>query len=672
MFCHFNSHECFGWFSCTTRPIKTPRTSVNAGPGPIFKPPGGVPGGDGSEFVCNYSAMKGFKECSTSEDRGCWLTDGLTTWDIYTDYEATTDETLPSPVNIMPTGTTRYYEMTATNAPINADGLSFPEGKQFQLASGDKSAPQYPGPWIQACWGDTINVTVHNNLQGNGTSVHWHGIRQWRTMHKDGVNGITQCPIAPRDSFTYTFKASQYGSSWYHSHYSIQYADGLVGPITIHGPHSSPYDVAPDIPILLTDWAHNSAFNALVGEMLDPGILLNGQGNITAFDSSVTPDDPSKAHPYVLKLNSGHNKRYLLRVINTSFKTTFVFSVDAHNMTVVETDFVPIYPYNATNITVGIGQRYDVILYAADDSDDSVAESYWIRTYIPSGCGIHSSETNYSRTGILWYTDSDSDEKTVADDVPTPTSTPWPNLDAEPCADEPYASITPVVPYFVQLPPSNNFSHGETQQIQDAQTNITNFTVGDLALNPITNAPDWIPLRIDFGAPSFLNLNESRPWAFNEVVIPEEFNSTVWVQLTITNFNGFGPHPIHLHGHDFAILNVTEGPLQPGEGIVINVSNPPRRDVVMVPLDGLVVIAFKADNPGSWLMHCHIAEHAAAGLGLQILERRKDALAIWPNATDSPAVKEAGRVCDNWRKWQDNCQNWAVPCTEIFQDDSGV
>ena len=47
----------------------------------------------------------------------------------------------------------------------------------------------------------------------------------------DGVNGVTQCPIAPGDYFNYTWRAMQYGSSWYHSHYSVQYADGANGPL---------------------------------------------------------------------------------------------------------------------------------------------------------------------------------------------------------------------------------------------------------------------------------------------------------------------------------------------------------------------------------------------------------------------------------------------------------
>ena len=65
-------------------------------------------------------------------------------------------------------------------------------------------------------------------------------------MHMDGVNGITQCPIAPESTFNYTWRAMQYGSSWYHSHYSVQYADGAVGPlISLLGfPHPSQFPLA--------------------------------------------------------------------------------------------------------------------------------------------------------------------------------------------------------------------------------------------------------------------------------------------------------------------------------------------------------------------------------------------------------------------------------------------
>ena len=44
-----------------------------------------------------------------------------------------------------------------------------------------------------------------------------------------------------------------------------------------------------------------------------------------------------------------------------------------------------------------------------------------------------------------------------------------------------------------------------------------------------------------------------------------------------------------------------------------NFNNPPRRDVILLPAHGFIAIALKPDNPGAWLVHCHIAWHASAG-----------------------------------------------------------
>lgn len=68
----------------------------------------------------------------------------------------------------------------------------------------------------------TSVVHLHNGLTDNGTSIHWHGIRQFENSQYDGVASITQCPLAPGDSSTYTWKATQYGTTWYHSHFSMQ------------------------------------------------------------------------------------------------------------------------------------------------------------------------------------------------------------------------------------------------------------------------------------------------------------------------------------------------------------------------------------------------------------------------------------------------------------------
>ena len=143
---------------------------------------------------------------------------------------------------------------------------------------------------------------MKNHLYYNGTTIHWHGIRQNGTLEMDGVNGVTQCPIAPKDHFTYKFKATQYGTSWYHSHYSLQYGDGLIGPLTIHGPSSANFDEAKD-PILMTDWNHRSGFQDFQTELKaspqtgppkQTSILLNGKGTLWSSAVMLNPTDDNR------------------------------------------------------------------------------------------------------------------------------------------------------------------------------------------------------------------------------------------------------------------------------------------------------------------------------------------------------------------------------------------
>ena len=84
-----------------------------------------------------------------------------------------------------------------------------------------------------------IFIHVTSNMHSNGTIVHWHGVRQLDSVQYDG---ITQCPIRPRETLTYKYKATQYGTSWYDIHISLQYAEGLFGPIIFNCPATVDYD----------------------------------------------------------------------------------------------------------------------------------------------------------------------------------------------------------------------------------------------------------------------------------------------------------------------------------------------------------------------------------------------------------------------------------------------
>jgi FtsP/CotA-like multicopper oxidase with cupredoxin domain len=70
-----------------------------------------------------------------------------------------------------------------------------------------------------------------------------------------------------------------------------------------------------------------------------------------------------------------------------------------------------------------------------------------------------------------------------------------------------------------------------------------------------------------------------------------------------------GVHPMHLHGHTFTVLTKNGQPLT---------GSPIRLDTLAVGPGDAYEIAFEADNPGLWMFHCHIANHAARGMATMV------------------------------------------------------
>ena len=81
----------------------------------------------------------------------------------------------------------------------------------------------------RAEWGDQIIVHVTNSMQYNGTTIHFHGVRQLHTPGFDGVPGLTECPLAPGQTRTYgPFLATQFDCrTQVLFSDSLQFVDGL-------------------------------------------------------------------------------------------------------------------------------------------------------------------------------------------------------------------------------------------------------------------------------------------------------------------------------------------------------------------------------------------------------------------------------------------------------------
>ena len=90
---------------------------------------------------------------------------------------------------------------------------------------------KFPYEPLEVNEGALVHVKVTNNLLGGVSPVvHFHGFKfDHGHFWYDGVAGITQCPISNRQSFTYSFIASEVGTRWFHGHGTGVKLDGLYG-----------------------------------------------------------------------------------------------------------------------------------------------------------------------------------------------------------------------------------------------------------------------------------------------------------------------------------------------------------------------------------------------------------------------------------------------------------
>lgn len=485
------------------------------------------------------------------------------------------------------TNVTRQYNLTIRRGFIAPDGVN----KSVILIN-----DQFPGPTIEANWGDTIQVNVTNEITGpeEGTAMHWHGILQRETPWFDGTPAVQQCPIAPCKSLTYSFQANPYGTTWYHSHYSSQYAGGILGPLIIHGPTHVSYDV--DVgPVLLEDWYHDDYFSILEGVLgvnatipFADNNLINGKMN---YDCSLAaPGVNCTSNAGISKFNFTSGKAHRLRLINGAAEAIMRFSIDSHNMTIMANDFVPIEPYTTDVVTLGVGQRTDVIVQANLPAGSSV----FMRSLI-SSCTLTDNSTQREALAAIFYDGADTTE--------TPPSNPT-TFDDSHCGNDPLNKTIPQFKYPATSTPAF------IQQIDVVNKN--NETGHSLwYMNNSTfrgNYDHPILLLAKLGNTSY---PDDPQWN----VYNTGSNSSI--RIIVNNTSPFS-HPIHLHGHNFNVLAEDVGVWN---GTIDHIENTQRRDTQLVQANGYIVVQYDTDNPGVWPFHCHIAWHLSAGMSVSIIEQ---------------------------------------------------
>ncbi|KAJ3144781.1 hypothetical protein HK101_002594 [Irineochytrium annulatum] len=566
------------------------------------------------------------------------------------------------------------YTWTVSEISVQPDGVP-------RTALGVNGALGFHSPIIVNT-SDIVVVTVINNLT-EPTSIHWHGMFQNGTNEMDGASFVTQCPIPPGANFTYQFDTTgQVGTYFWHSHYKVQYINGLRGPLVILDPaHAIEAVIADDLIVQVEDWYHDDAYALLASyqtaeadgaePIFDTG-LINTKGQYPCSNLTKCVE----VAPEVFNVKTGGV--YRLRISNVASFAGFNFSIDSHNLTVIEVDGVDVLPYTVDVVKLNVAQRLSVLVTA-----NQAVSNYWMRVNMfhmsPWTVGDDPAGFNPDVVAILRYASAPATK-------PQSSMKPFPSLldDMElqpiPAMRAPTLGKTDANLYL-----SFNFETRPGDTYQKAYPVVQSMSPSNALQQPIVNgsyAAPKEPTLVSLASGNFSAA--SLPASSN--VVPVSHGQTV--QITILNDDA-GEHPFHLHGHVFSVL--ATGTLASTDDLPTNLAlaaiqrpNPLRRDVVTVPpcptdddgeclpstsgafgsQFGYVVIRFVADNPGVWLLHCHIEWHVMAGLTLTIVE-------AGPEVAGGVMPSIAADNCKAYDRWAKAVDGLAPSTTGTKQSAAG-
>ncbi|XP_058099502.1 laccase-7-like [Magnolia sinica] len=480
---------------------------------------------------------------------------------------------------------------------------------------------QLPGPTISVREGDTLVVHVINESPYNLT-IHWHGILQMLTGWADGPVYVTQCPILPGNSYTYRFNIiKQQGTLWWHAHVSWLRAT-VYGALIIHPREHRPYPfIKPhkQFPIILGEW-----WNANVVDLEDESRLPGAAVHVSdAYTINGRPGDLYPcANNNTYKIQVAHGKTYLLRIINAALNNELFFKIAGHNLTVVGIDALYTDPYTTDVVVLAPGQTTGVLLVA-----NATPGSYYMaaRPYATAPIPFDSTTT----TAILQYKGSTS--------VAAPLMPVLPEFNDTPTAHKFYSNITALSGWGSELPlhvDEHMFitvGLGLEQCGQNATCTRPSASMNNASFQlPTTlsmlqahfngvqgiftdDFPDTPPLVFDY---TNANASQLVSTTLKSTRVKRlAYNSTVEIVFQNTAILSVENHPIHLHGFNFFVLAQGFGNYDnTTHRSMFNLVNPQKRNTIAVPVGGWAVIRFRANNPGVWLMHCHLDVHLSWGL----------------------------------------------------------
>jgi FtsP/CotA-like multicopper oxidase with cupredoxin domain len=443
-----------------------------------------------------------------------------------------------------------------------------------------------PGEAVRVTAGDVLHLTLANRLPA-ATTLHSHGVRLRCDM--DGVPGLTQPPIMPGTDFTYRFAVSHPGTYLLHSHSGMQPDRGLYVPLVVEDPRERlSYDK--EWVVVLDDWldgvdgstpdgvlaqlrgGEEAPMGMGMGMGMGPEAAATGAGRRAPArtHASVSADGPSRilrhSRSGMLHSEGGH----------VDYPHYLVNGRLPHAPSVLRArpgDRIRLRIINAgadTAFRVALGGHemtvthtdgYPVEHRTTDALLIGMAERYDVLVTARDGVFplVALAEGKKARALAVLRTDRRGA-------LPPPSAHPE-ELDR-------------------RIVPARRLVPAESVALRDEE-------------------PDReIRIKLTGGMKKFDWGFDHRPYSVEQRYPVRQGER---VRLSLINATHMW-HPVHLHGHTFALTGIDAAGALKDTAIVL-----PHRKLV---------IDFYADNPGLWMLHCHNQYHSESGM-MTVLGYRK-------------------------------------------------
>lgn len=491
---------------------------------------------------------------------------------------------------------------------------------------------QIPMPTLTFTEGDIAEIHVHNQLK-EGTSMHWHGL--YLPNKEDGVPYLTQMPIEPNTTHVYRFPIIQNGTHWYHSHSGLQEQIGMYGSMILKKREDDPsfrkgIDDLPTVPLILSEWTDYNPDNVhrMLHTASDWFAIKKGTTQSYAeaireghFKTKITNEwkrmlamDVSDIY-YDKFLINGTSENQLsqfkagdkvrLQISNGGASSYFWLTYAGGKITVVANDGNDVEPVEVDRLIIGVSETYDVIVtipaentsyeFLATPEDRTKSASIYI------GSGIKQLISPLPKLkyfeGMKMMNDM-MDMQGNMKDMGMDMSLQQMDMNTVMYPEITGEKNTMKMDKMQEMDMENmdHSTHGS------GNTDIVTLNYAMLISPVKTSLPPDAPVReLRFE----LTGNMSRfVWSLDNKVLSETDKILIKkgenVRITLFN-NSMMRHPMHLHGHDFRVIN--------GQG-----DYAPLKNVIDVMPMETNIIEFNANLEGDWFFHCHILYHMMSGM----------------------------------------------------------